>query len=171
MVIATDGLSDPFEREGSAPTVNGHGLELMIEAPASALPAFDNAISELATSWPFIILADLATALPAMPGLIDELQGGLISSSQIPASDRRLRQLPDGFIAEGSLGILIGGSTQGIPTTIPDMPLSPVRVVPIVVLTADEVTAVLNERPQRELAALIGASGRANDPQRDSVLT
>ena len=72
------------------------------------------------------------------------------------------------------MGLLIGGPSPPYPTVIPDMPLSPVRVVPIVLLTAAELQHVRTggSGARREVLERLAArpDGHMSDLERASVV-
>ena len=84
--------------------------------------------------------------------------------------------MPERCVTEdGSVGILIGEPAPDFAAVIADTPLSKVRVVPIVLLTADELTYIRNggEAARKEVAAKLQAlpSGFRSDLNRPSVLS
>lgn len=135
-IIATDGLSDPFE--GTTGLGNGFEVELFLETP--------DPLGELPTTWAFALIRQLARQMAGSGGLGTSLADYGVLSMEFPdvADEPRIhQQVPSSFVtADGSVGVLLGQPLPGFATTIPEMPLSPVIVLPIVLLTAREVSAV-----------------------------
>lgn len=71
-------------------------------------------------------------------------------------------QVPTLFVTEDdAAGVLLGGPEPDFPTRLEDMPLSPVRLVPVVLITASELEYVrAGGRAAREdLVARLNAAG------------
>jgi hypothetical protein len=141
VVIATDGMSDPFDDGGDT---NGFNLELFIESgdlPAD-LAGTPGDVSPLARSWMLELLQNVAGTVAGAGGIERQLDRYGALSMEVPgvsASHAIKDQLPEGFVtADDAIGILIGGPAPDFATLIEDMPLSPVRIVPVVLLTAAE---------------------------------
>ncbi|MBO9714288.1 hypothetical protein [Sphingomonas sp.] len=146
VLLATDGLSDPFEEGGDA---NGYGLELFLECAdlPPALAGAPGTIAPLRKSWMFALLSHVAGIVADNGGIVSRLDrhGGILSMELPGVSEAETihSQLPAQFVtADDVLGILIGGPAPDFATDMPDMPLSPVRAVPIVLLTAAELAEV-----------------------------
>lgn len=176
LILATDGLSDPFE--GVTGGGNGFGMELFLET-AEIDPALAGApgdISGLGRSWAFEILQNVAASVAGAGGVMPMLQRHGVLSMELPGFSQAHslpRQLPAGFAtADDSLGVLIGGPAPDFAVRIPGMPLSPVQAVPVVLLRAEELEALrqggaearraLAERlaaaPQRHRSSLVRAA-------------
>jgi hypothetical protein len=71
-------------------------------------------------------------------------------------------QLPARFVtADDCVGILFGVPVAGFPTRIDDMPLTPVSIVPVTLITAEELEAVRQGGTAREaLVHRLAQSGR-----------
>lgn len=145
-IIATDGLADPFdELEADG---NGFGMELFLET-ADLPPALRGApgdMGRIAETWAMALLVHLARQVAQAGGVTDKLDRmGVLSSESggVSNSPALSGQVPSRFITEDdSVGVLIGRPQPDFPDRIDDMPLSPVRITPIVLLTADELEAV-----------------------------
>jgi hypothetical protein len=141
-LVASDGLSDPFDEEG-APPVNGFELEVyaMTREP----------IGDVAASWLFSLVwnaAQLCADNGQVAGMLDEMT--LIST------ELTLRMPPQAQARyaneHGRVGVLIGQTTQ-LPARVQG-PLSPIRLVNLQLLTRDELAEVVKRGPQgREAAA------------------
>lgn len=141
IVIATDGMSDPFDDGGDT---NGFNLELFVESGdlPTDLAGTPGDVSLLARSWMLELLQNVAGTVAGAGGIERQLERYGVLSMEVPgvsASHAIKDQLPEGFVtADDAIGILIGGPAPDFATLIEDMPLSPVRVVPVVLLTAAE---------------------------------
>lgn len=164
VILATDGMSDPFtilEGEG-----NGFGMELFIETsdiPAE-LAGEKGRLGPIWQSWAYALLKDVADMVAEAGGYVPRLdRHGVLSMefSGVRASWAASGQVPDRFItADDSIGALVGEPEPDFPTRIDDMPLSPVRMVPVVPITAAELEYVRQggADARRELAARLAAS-------------
>ncbi len=145
IIIATDGLSDPFAdgRQG-----NGFGMELFVETgdiqPDHAGQPGD--ISKLSQSWAFELVSHVAGTVASAGGVTAQLDQYGVLSMELPGVSQSHvigKQLPAHYVTEDdSLGILIGVPVEGFPAVIEDMPLSPVRMVPVTIITAAELEAL-----------------------------
>jgi hypothetical protein len=146
ILIATDGMSDPFKppvAEG-----NGFGMELFIEtadiAPEHAGTLGD--IAALSRSWAFELLSNAAGSVAEEGGIRSRLERYGFLSMEFPGVSQSHSigaQLPARFVtADDCVGILLGVPVAGFPTRINDMPLSPVSIVPVTLITAEELEAL-----------------------------
>lgn len=141
VVIATDGMSDPFDDGGDT---NGFNLELFVESRdlPTDLAGTPGDVSPLARSWMLELLQNVAGTVAGAGGIERQLDRYGALSMEVPgvsASHAIKDQLPEGFVtADDAIGILIGGPVPDFANLIEDMPLSPVRIVPVVLLTAAE---------------------------------
>ncbi|HEX7814044.1 suppressor of fused domain protein [Dyella sp.] len=146
IVLATDGMSDPFE--SLQPPLNGFGMELFLET-SDIDPAFAGRrgdVSRLKDSWAFQLLHHVGELVAGAGGIVDRLETYGVLSMELPGVSQApdiAVQVPGHFISEDDcLGILLGGPRPDFPDVIQDMPLSPVRMVPIVLITAKELAYV-----------------------------
>lgn len=146
IIIATDGLSDPFR--GVSGGENGFELELFIETPdidpEHAGQAGD--IGSIGKSWAFEIIQNVAGTVAGAGGINEQLDRYTVLSVEMPGvsqSHAVQTQVPKRFITDDDcIGILIGAPKQNFGTEIADMPLSPVRIIPITVITAAELNYI-----------------------------
>lgn len=146
LILATDGMSDPFDQaQGMG---NGYEMELFVETadlPAE-LAGQPGDISQLPRSWAFELLQHVASSVADAGGITHSLQRLGALSMEMPGfseSHALNGQLPARFVtADDCVGVLLGAPAPGFATRIDDTPLSPVQVVPVVLLTALELEAI-----------------------------
>lgn len=178
ILLASDGLSDPFDdAEGFG---NGFEMELFVET-ADIAPAHRGTpgdVSTLSDSWAFELLEHVAQIVADAGGITAQLeQYGALSMELPGVSQSRAigAALPALFVTEDdALGVLLGAPKPDFNDVLDDMPLSPVRLVPIVVLTAAELEFVRAGGGQARaelLERLVAADvGHVSDLQRNSVM-
>ncbi|WBV44833.1 suppressor of fused domain protein [Pseudoroseomonas cervicalis] len=172
LILATDGLSDPFD--GVSGGGNGFGMELFLETAEidPALAGQPGDVSGLGRSWAFEILQNVAASVAGAGGVMPMLQRHGVLSMELPGVSQAHslpRQLPPGFAtADDSLGVLIGGPAPDFAVQIPGMPLSPAQAVPVVLLRAEELEA-LRQGGAEARRALAEALGGAPQRHRSSL--
>ncbi|VVM98542.1 hypothetical protein PS683_03210 [Pseudomonas fluorescens] len=153
IVLATDGLSDPFDdAEGLG---NGFEMELFLETadiPDNARGTLGD-VDPLRHSWAFELLEHVAKTVANAGGITHPLENHGVLSLELPGfsqSHLMSDQLPDLFV-----------TAPDFPTRLDDMPLSPVQLVPVVLITAAELEYVrTGGRAAREdLVARLQAAG------------
>lgn len=164
IILATDGMSDPFDLiEGEG---NGFGMELFLET--SDIPA-DLAGEQgdpgpIWHSWAYALLERTAATVAEAGGYVPRLDRHEVMSIEFPGVRRSWPasgQLPERFVTDDDcIGALIGRPDPDFPTRLDDMPLSPVRMVPVVLITAAELEYVREggAAARRELTARLAAS-------------
>ncbi len=146
ILIATDGLSDPFS--GVSGGENGFELELFIETPDIDPEHAGQAgeIGSIVKSWAFEIIQNVAGTVAGAGGINAQLDRYTVLSVEIPGvsqSHSVQTQVPKRFITDDDcIGVLIGAPRQNFGTEITDMPLSPVRIVPVTIITAAELVYI-----------------------------
>ncbi|MDF7775726.1 hypothetical protein P1X14_10755 [Sphingomonas sp. AOB5] len=174
-ILATDGLSDPFDDGADG---NGYGMEVFIECAdlPPELAGTPGDVTPLQKSWMFALLSHVAGIVASNGGIVPLLDryGGLLSMELpgVSESGTIQSQIPEHYVtADDVLGVLIGGPAPDFSNVIPGMPLSPVRAVPIVLLTAGELAEV---RAGDETTRLAVADALAKQPythvNRDSLV-
>ncbi|MCW4463032.1 suppressor of fused domain protein [Sphingomonas sp. BT-65] len=165
ILIATDGMSDPFDGAEEVPPVNGFECELFIEVTDLPIEhaGTPGEIEPVKHSWAFELLTHVAGMIAKAGGAKQQFDHYGVLSMELPGvsrSDAIAAVLPPRFVtADDALGILIGGPAPDFPDRIADMPLSPVRLLPIVILTAAELAEIrAGDEDTRE--ALAGQLGR-----------
>jgi hypothetical protein len=141
-LVASDGLSDPFDDEG-APKVNGFGLEVyaMTREP----------VGDVAASWLFSLVWNAAQLCAGNGQVADMLEEMKLISTEL-----HVRMPPEAaarYVNEhGRVGVLIGQATE-LPKQVQG-PLSPIRLVNLQLLTREELADVVKRGPKgREAAA------------------
>ncbi|SEC03740.1 Suppressor of fused protein (SUFU) [Pseudomonas saponiphila] len=180
IILATEGLSDPFDGVQGDDLGNGFEMELFIETPdipTHAQGAVGD-VSPFADSWTFELLRCVAGTVADAGGYRSRLERYGVLSLELPGvsqSRAMSEQLPAHFVsADDCAGVLIGGPAADFPTRLDDMPLSPVTLVPVVLITASELDYVRNGGAQarEDLAARLNAAGlgHVSHLQRASVI-
>lgn len=166
ILIASDGLSDPFEDDDDVFVPRGHLLEVCIEAPLSA---FDG--KEVAHSWLFDVIYQVSQNV-ADHGSIDLLvqRHGSVSM----ALD--LQQAPEG-LEDGNeqVAVLLAQGASSIPPSF-DTPYGEVLLLTLTVLQPAELAYISEAddkaRSRRDLAAALAASptGHLSVARRPAVI-
>lgn len=170
ILLATDGLSDPVAEEAAA---NGFGIELFVEGPGEGAPA-----QVAGDGWMLEVLRRVAAIVAEEQGILRPLErhGPIpLELTNVSSSAAIAARLPAHFLAaDDVLGVMIGGPDPDFATSIEGMPLSPVRVVPVVLLTAaelGEIRAGDSDTRDAVLARLAASgAGHCSDLQRDSIV-
>ena len=140
-LIATDGMSDPFADGGD---VNGFECELFIETAdlSPDVAGSVGVIDPIKHSWAFELLSNVAGTIANAGGARVQFDRYGALSMEVPGVSQSTAikaALPEKFAtSDDALGLLIGGPAPDFPEHITDMPLSPVRLIPLVLLTAAE---------------------------------
>ncbi|KAK9811661.1 hypothetical protein WJX72_007914 [[Myrmecia] bisecta] len=175
VIIASDGLSDPFDDitlgDGN---VNGFGLEFFIETPADELP---DTVLDIKKAWQFQLLftvSQLAAGHGGIRAIMDDMK--LLSTEAEGVNEA----IPEAHHtthvnAAGRVGALLGlkagtssipedGSTSGasVPDKIAGMPLTEVSLVNIKLLTLVELKLITDRGAEgrRKLSELFAGPGR-----------
>lgn len=148
VLLATDGMSDPFDAEDADRTVNGFECELFLETgdlPPDQLGAPGN-IEPLKHSWAFELLTNIAATIAEAEGARAAFDAYGVLSIEVPGVSRSHAikdAVPARFVtSDDAIGVLVGGPAPDFPERIDDMPLSPVRLLPVVLLTAVELAEI-----------------------------
>ncbi|PVX30808.1 suppressor of fused domain protein [Sphingomonas pokkalii] len=170
ILLATDGLSDPI---GDAANANGFEVELFIEGigEGSTAPVAGD-------GWMLEVLRRVAAIVAEEQGILGPLDrhGPIpLELTNVSASAAIAARMPAHFLtADDVLGVLIGGPEPDFATRIEDMPLSAVRVVPVVLLTAAELGEIRagDSETRDAVAGRLAAAGAGHccDLQRESIV-
>lgn len=146
VILATEGLSDPFDdAEGLG---NGFEMELFLET--SDIPEHAQGplgeVDPFKRSWAFELIEHVAKTVAGAGGITHQLDEHGTLSLELPGfsqSHHMSDQIPKLFVTEDdSAGVLLGAPEPDFPTRLDGMPLSPVRLVPVVLITASELEYV-----------------------------
>ena len=166
IVIASDGLSDPFEDDDDVFVPRGHLLEVCIEAP---LAAFDG--QEVAQSWLFDLIYQVSQNV-ADHGSIDLLLQRHGSVSMV----LDLQDAPKGLEDDNEqVGVLLAQGTATLPPTF-DTPYGEVMLLTITVLQPAELAYISEAedkaQSRRDLAAALATSptGHLSVAKRPAVI-
>lgn len=146
VIIATDGLSDPFD--DAAQSGNGFAMELFLETGDLAEDTRGSIgdISPLSRSWAFDVLRTVAATVADAGGITHQLETYGVLSLELPGASEAPHltdQIPARFVtADDCVGVLVGAPAPDFATRLEDMPLSPVTLVPVVLITAMELEQV-----------------------------
>ncbi len=167
LIIASDGLSDPFAPFRGETIANGYGMEMYIE-----IPGWQSMDADLVRdSWAFKSIEQLARVCAFQKGLGDLLDEHGVMSVDLPTPC-----VPNGWVVSGyaePAGALIDLPIPSGLAQIADMPLSRVRVVPITLIFPEELEDCVVGGPS-ERKALVNdlmttGQGHKTDPKRSSL--
>jgi hypothetical protein len=130
LIIASDGLSDPFV--GSDRTdVQGFGCEVYIEAPQFAGADF----TTLRDSWAFRVIENFAMNVADWGGLSHQ-----VAKLGVLSTEFNMRGiLPDAVLtADGDAGFLVNLAPSDRPKRIDDMPFGPIDIIAVTLLAPSE---------------------------------
>ncbi|QBF27528.1 Suppressor of fused protein (SUFU) [Pseudomonas tructae] len=142
IILATEGLSDPFDDdEGQG---NGFEMELFVETadiPEHARGPLGE-VDPFKRSWAFELIENVAKTVADAGGITPQLERYGALSLELPGfseSHHISSQVPAQFVTEDDcIGVLLGGLVPDFPIRLDGMPLSPVTLVPVVLITAAE---------------------------------
>lgn len=146
IILATDGMSDPFE--GVQGMGNGFEMELFLETSdvSSEMAGEEGDVTRIRESWAFALLKQTADTVAGAGGIVHMLDQYDVISIELPGASESpvvSAQVPKEFVTDDDcIGILIGGPAPDFAISIDDTPLSPVRMVPVVLITAAELQDV-----------------------------
>ncbi len=135
LIIASDGLSDPFVGTGITDK-QGFGCEVYIEAPELAGASFD----DVRSSWAFALIELLAQNIAHLGGLSQHVAKYRVLSLELPLSGSLP---PEWLSANGTAGCLINLPVEGRPARIDDMPFGPVDILCAKLLTPAELADIV----------------------------
>jgi hypothetical protein len=168
VIIATDGLSDPFD--GAPHLGNGFEMELFLETGdlAEGTRGAVGDVSPLMRSWAFDVVRTVASTVANAGGIRHQLETYGVLSLELPGASQAPHltdQIPARFVTEDDcVGVLVGAPMPDFVTRLEDMPLSPVALVPVVLITAAELEHVrVRGRKAREaLVEQLTAAGHGH---------
>ena len=160
LIVASDGLSDPFPADAGRSDRFGFGMETFIEVVGLQ----DLTVDEIRGHWLFAAIENMAMNVANAGGFVPMLDQHGVLSIELPTDTG-----PDGWLKpNGMLGALIDLPT-GRANVVPDTPLGAVRIVPITIVPPTEIDVCASGASARaalatELAAL--PTGHRTDPTR-----
>ncbi len=167
LIIASDGLSDPFEQGAGPADCNGFGLEAFIEIPGWQ----DVDADRVKTSWAFRAIEAFCKVVVRSGGLADTLARHGVLSLELPAGTCPPKWSDPS--QTGKPGALVGVPRAPGLTKMQGMPLSTVAVVPLTLLHAEEVAACIEggkaERQSLATDLLTTGTGHYSKPSRPSL--
>jgi hypothetical protein len=163
-LLATDGLSDPFDDIAGEAAAGGYGLEFYVVAPAGEAGA---TAAELRAGWPLALLrtvAALAAGHGGIAAIVDDL--GLLSTEAEGVSEALPERARGAHVNRtGRVGALLGlgdgappGAPGRVPAAIEGMPAD-VRFVNVKLLALSELRLITERGAEgrRKLAELFGS--------------
>jgi hypothetical protein len=150
LIIASDGMSDLFVNTDM--TDAGFRCEVYIEVAGMGAATFD----EIKESWAFSLIENFARNVADRGGIADDLERLGVLSMEMPA--------PTGIdaswvSANGSVGVLIGISTDSRAPKLRLDGLNEILMIPITVISPNELDFVVDGRAaaRNELASKLSA--------------
>ncbi|UVL59935.1 suppressor of fused domain protein [Pseudomonas sp. B21-032] len=178
IILATEGLSDPFDDDQGQG--NGFEMELFVETPDIPEHARGplGEVDPFKRSWAFELIENIAKTVADAGGITQQLERYGALSLELPGfseSHHIASQVPKHFVTDDdSIGVLLGGPAPDFPTRLQDMPLSPVTLVPVVLITAAELEYIRagGGAARADLVSRLQAAGvgHVSSLQRASVL-
>lgn len=167
LIIASEGLSDPFGPFSEGGLTNGFGMEVFIEVPGWQ----DVRLKDAKASWAFTAVEHVARVTAQAKGLGELLKSNRILSIDLPFpampgewSDPEDPQMP---------GALVGMPLPPRMDSMAGAPLSNIRAVPVTMLTPDELEACLiggaDERQSLSTDLMTTGVGHRSAPDRMSL--
>jgi hypothetical protein len=151
VALASDGLSDPWESGPGA----GYALEVFMETPAPVLPD-DAPLTDLARTWLFSAVSEISNLIADHGGVRPLLEEFGSVSVEIDGS-RFPEELRN---EEGRVGVLLGLAARGVPDRIVYPEGGDARLLPITVLTRDELAHIVagGDAARKELVGWLSES-------------
>lgn len=167
LIIASEGLSDPFAPFQGPTDVNGFGMEVFIELHHWNKTDAD----QLRAGWAFNAIEQFARICAHANGLADALEEHGVLSLDLPLNCAPIGWVVPG-VAEPSGGLVNLPVPPGR-SEIRDTPLSPVRVVPLTLIFPEELEdCIIGGAAERRSLAndlLTTGYGHKTDPKRSSL--
>lgn len=167
VIIASDGLSDPFtdcaEHEVN---MNGFGSEVYIESSELVGASFD----EIAKSWQFEAIEIWARNVANYGGINFSVEKYGVFSTELPVGG-----IPEDWVSpSGNVGLLVNVKPKDNAIEITDMPLAPIKIIPLTIIRPDELAFIVagGQDGRDSLALQLGEAGfyHISDANRQSVL-
>ncbi|WP_443750728.1 SMI1/KNR4 family protein [Asticcacaulis solisilvae] len=136
LIIASDGLSDPFVGTDITDQ-QGFGCEVYIEAPELAGADFDT----LRESWAFELIEMLAQNVANAGGLSARIDRYGILSMELPLEDALP---PEWATPDGTIGCLINAPVAGRPARVEGMPFGRLDIYCVKLLTPEQTASLVS---------------------------
>ncbi|MEM9582753.1 MAG: hypothetical protein AAGA08_06530 [Pseudomonadota bacterium] len=167
LIVASDGLSDPFDCFRGPADQNGYGQEVFIEVPGLQAATPDL----VQNSWVFRAVAYVAQLIAHNGGIGDLLDQHGVMSLDVPATSAPRDWIVSG-VAEPAGALLDVPMPRGR-NLIADTPLSPVRAVPVTLIFPEELEDCVVGGPKERNALvndlLTTGQGHKTDTARASL--
>lgn len=167
MIIASEGLSDPFAAFRGPTDVNGYGLEVFIELHQWNKTDADR----LRAGWAYKAIEQFARLCAHGGGMLDVFDEHGVVSLDLPSNC-----VPPEWIVEGiaePAGALVNLPVPPGRGEMTEAPLSPIRVVPLTLIFPEEledcVVGGASERRGLANDLLTTGYGHKTDPKRSSL--
>lgn len=150
LIIASDGMTDLFV-DTNMPDA-GFGSEVYIEVAGMGAATFD----EIKKSWAFSLIENFARNVADRGGIADDVERLGVISMEMPAP----ADIDESWIStNGSVGVLIGISTEGRDPKLRLDDLNEILLIPITVISPNELDFVMEGRAaaRNELASKLSA--------------
>lgn len=144
LILASDGLSDPYPNDDSGSDRRGFGMEVFIEVKGLQELLF----SEITSHWVFRALQNMSMNVAQVGGLVPVLEEHGVLSIELPIDTGPEKWMKENGFIGALIDIPISGGRANV---ISDTPLSQTRIVPITILYPQEI----------DLCATSGASRKA----------
>ncbi len=158
MLLASDGLSDPFG-DPQQPRTNGYGVEFYAITTDADLANYD-VVTDLGNTWLYTLVGGLSSIEASGKHVAGALaRYGLLSTEL--SGDAVPDEYRDKFCSDsGGVGALINLTHESVPAVL-DGPLSEIRLVNVKLLTRKELDHVAagGTEARHELAERFAAQG------------
>lgn len=148
LIIASEGLSDPFGPFSDGGTTNGFGMEVFIDVVGwQEMPLCD-----VKSTWAFLAIEHVARVTAKARGLREKLEENRMLSVDLPyaAIPREWGDLDEPMMPGGLFGLPLPPRMDVIAGT----PLSSVRAVPLTMITPEELeSCLIGGAEERQLLA------------------
>lgn len=157
LIIASDGLCDPFPESMGKGENNGLGMEVFIEIPGWQ----ERTLEQVHNSWAFSAVELFAQNTAGAGGFLSQIEKHGVMSMELP-----LERAPKGWVAQsGNVGALIDVPVAPGLNLIHELPGGePARLVPLTLIQPRELTACVKggAKERRALAQDLVAAGNGH---------
>ncbi|MED3979994.1 hypothetical protein [Priestia megaterium] len=146
VILASDGLSDPFQSPEEKSQKQGKGLEFYIECDDESLRG---PLSDIQDHWAFDLLYQMSQNAAAHPNMLELFMKHDILSIEFTDLD-----VPPHFVNEnGEIGVLLGIQSPSVSASL-SLPYESIKLISMKLLTPNELEYVREQGAQgrRQLA-------------------